>query len=143
MSKRTPKIENADVARTFEGYPPSIRKKLMLIRGLIHEVVSSTPDIGALEETLKWGEPSYLAKGGSTVRIAWKKATPTQYGLYFHCQTRLIETFKELYGAELRFEGNRAIVFDEKDEIPRAKLTRCIMLALTYHKRKHLPLLGA
>lgn len=114
-----------------------------MLRQLVLDTAAETEGVGALEETLKWGEPSYLAHSGSTVRMAWKKAKPAQYALCFHCQTRLVETFKELYGPQLTFEGNRAIVFDEKDPLPRAQLRHCILLALTYHKRKHLPLLGA
>ncbi len=43
----------------------------------------------------------------------------------------------------LRFEGNRAVLFDVDTSIPVAELKHCISLALTYHKVKHLPLLGA
>ena len=37
---------------------------------------------------------------------------------------------------------NRAIVFDETDELPVDELKYCILLALRYHRVKHLPLLG-
>ncbi|WP_158560370.1 hypothetical protein [Paenibacillus contaminans] len=40
------------------------------------------------------------------------------------------------------YEGNRAIVFAEIDEIPVVELKQCIALALTYHTRKHQPMLG-
>lgn len=35
-----------------------------------------------VEETLKWGEPSYVCKGGSTVRFDWKAKYPEQYAVY-------------------------------------------------------------
>jgi hypothetical protein len=73
----------------------------------------------------------------------WKVSKPTQYALYFHCQTRLVDTFKELYGQRFRYEGNRAIIFHQDDTVPVAELKHCITLTLTYHRRKHLPLLGA
>jgi len=38
--------------------------------------------------------------------------------LYFHCKTKLIDAFKELYGDTFQYKGNRAIVFDIQDEIP-------------------------
>ena len=38
-----------------------------------------------LEETLKWGEPSYLVKKGSTIRMDWKSKAPNQYAMYFKC----------------------------------------------------------
>ena len=136
-------IENPDVARVFVSYPEPMRKKMMRLRQLVLDTASETEGIDALEETLKWGEPSYLAKGGSTVRIDWKEKTPDQYAIYFICNTSLVDTFKELYGDVFTFEGNRAIVFGETDEVPVDELKHCISLALRYHRVKHLPLLGA
>ncbi len=96
-----------------------------------------------MEETLKWGEPSYLTKGGSTIRMDWKQKSPHQYALYFNCNTSLVETFKSLYRGFFTFEGNRAIVFCETDELPVDALKHCVSLALRYHRLKHQPLLGA
>lgn len=135
-------IENPEVARIFDSYPESIRKKLLDLRKLILETASETEGIGLIEETLKWGEPSYLTKTGSTIRIDWKESSPEQYAMYFHCKTKLVDTFKELYGDILKFEGNRAVIFSKNDKIPVAELKHCIVLSLTYHQRKHLPMLG-
>ena len=137
------KITNPEVAAAFERYPSAMRRKLMTLRQLILDTAAESEDVGPLEETLKWGEPSYLAKGGSAVRMGWKKSQPDFYALYFHCQTRLVDTFKELYRDEFKFEGNRAIVFDKNDGLPVEALKHCIYLSLTYHRRKHLPMLGA
>ena len=136
-------IQNRDVAEVFRRYPPSMRKKLMGLRKLVLEAASETDGVSEVEETLKWGEPSYLVRGGSTIRIDWKEKRPDQYAMYFQCQTRLVDTFRELYGDRLKFEGNRAIVFSEHDDVPGEILKHCIALSLTYHSRKHLPLLGA
>jgi len=133
---------NREVEKKLNTYPVHIRERLNDIRALILEVAESC-DLGKVEETLKWGEPSYLVKHGSTVRFDWKAKTPDQYAVYFNCNTKLVDTFKELYGGVFRFEGNRAIVFDEYDPIPRDQLKHCIELSLKYHKVKHLPLLGA
>ena len=35
-----------------------------------------------------------------------------------------------------KFEGNRAIVFDESDAVPTDSLAVCIAAALTYHRNK-------
>ena len=56
--------------------------------------------------------------------------------MYFHCQTKLVETFRMLFANELKFEGNRAIVFDESDTVPQDSLSFCIAAALTYHRSK-------
>jgi len=90
-----------------------------------------------LEETLKWGQPSYLTPqtNSSTIRIDSVKPEAGQYAVYFHCQTNLVETFRELY-PELRFSGNRAILLDAKDKLPEAELRHCVALALTYHSNR-------
>ncbi len=140
MKKHT-EIDNAEVRGVFESYPKLMQEKLLELRQLILQCAS---EMGVTDicETLKWGEPSYTAKYGSTIRIAWKPATPTNYYLYFNCQTKLIDTFRELYGDELLFQANRAIVLSETDVVAKELLTSCIRLALNYHKLKHLPLLG-
>jgi hypothetical protein len=134
-------VNNSEVENTFERYPSTIANHLLQLRQLIVETASEI-DIADIEETLKWGEPSDLSKNGSTLRIAWRASKPNQYAMFFNCQTSLIETFKEVYHDTLTFEGNRAITFNEGDKIPTGAIKHCIQLALTYHKVKHLPLLG-
>ncbi|MDB5814877.1 MAG: hypothetical protein JWN23_1994 [Rhodocyclales bacterium] len=132
-------FENPLVAKVFEAYPPAMRQRLLVIRELIFKTAASTGGVGKLEETLKWGEPAYVtseSKSGSTVRIDWKKGSPSQYAMYFHRQTNLIETFRTLFPGEFKFEENRAIVFSESDEVPKDSLAFCIAAALTYHLNK-------
>lgn len=135
-------IANAKVAAVFEQYPQHIQRNLLHLRRLILDTAMETAGVDAVEETLKWGEPSYITRNGSTIRIHWKKSSPHQYAMYFNCRTRLVETFRERFGNQFNFEGNRAIVFDEQDEIPVEELKQCISSSLMYHARKHLPLLG-
>lgn len=138
-------FQSSTVAQTFEAYPPAIRRRLLALRELIFRTAASTPGVGELEETLKWGEPAYLtsnSKSGSTVRIDWKKSNPTQCAMYFNCQTTLIESFKSMFPGEFQFEGNRAIVFSESESVPADALEFCIAAALTYH-RKAKPLASA
>jgi len=104
---------------------------------------STIKELHTLEETLKWGEPSYLTKNGSTVRIDWKEKKPNQFAMYFKCTSKLVPTFKKIYANTFEFEGNRAIIFKLNNKIPEKELKHCISMALTYHKIKHIPLLGA
>lgn len=136
------KFSNPDVASVFNAYPKNISNKLMHVRQLVFDTASETDVVGGVEETLKWGEPSYLVKGGSTIRMDWKSKSPEHYAVYFNCKTKLVDTFKELYWDKFNFEGNRAIVFGTHDKVPDEELKHCFSLALTYHKRKKLPLLG-
>ena len=132
---------NNDVKKKFESIPENIRQPLLSIRQAIFDIVESDK-IGDIEETLKWGEPSYLVKGGSTVRINRQSKSSQKFAVYFHCQTTLIETFKEIHGDLFNYEGNRAIVFSVSDELPMKALKHCLSMALRYHKIKHLSLLG-
>lgn len=136
-------ISNPSVKDVFDQYPKTVKPQLLKLRQLILQSASEIDGLHKLEETLKWGEPSYLTKFGSTIRMDWKKRNPDQFALYFKCTSKLVETFKTLYGNKFMFEGNRAIVFQLDDKIPEKELKHCIIMALTYHKVKHLPLLGA
>ena len=127
---------------TFSQYPPSVRPQMLRLRELILEVANDLEEVSSLEETLKWGEPAYLTKHGSTIRIDWKEKTPDQYAMYFKCTSKLVPSFREVFGDLFTFEDNRAIVFKLNEPIPEPALKQCIAAGLRYHKLKHLPLLG-
>jgi hypothetical protein len=133
---------NPDIEVVFNNYSDAIRKKILHLRKLIIETANETEKIPEIEETLKWGEPSYLTKIGSTIRIDWKEKNPDQYAMYFKCTSKLVPSFKMIYNDLFEFEGTRAIVFQMNDKIPETELKNCIRAALTYHKVKHLPMLG-
>lgn len=130
------------VAAVFQSWPQPIRRKLMAVRQLILDVADGTDGVGALEETLKWGQPAYLTpqtRSGSTVRLGYQPSKPNQpeaYAVYFHCQTALVERFRTLFPHDFRFSGNRAIVFHHSDTVPVQTLRFCIAMALTYHLEK-------
>jgi hypothetical protein len=126
---------NKDVAEKFEAQPVAYRDRLLALRAMIFDVAASTKGVGAIEETLKWDTPSYLTvkpKSGTTIRLA---AAPTkgQYGLYVHCQTTLVPTFRDIYPDTFSYEKNRAIIFKVDDQVAEEELRHCISMALTYH----------
>jgi len=129
---------NPEVKAVFSNYPNNVRRKLLHLRELVLSAASEIEGLEKLEETLKWGEPSYLTKHGSTVRMDWKQKSPDQFAIYFKCTSSLVPTFKKIYNHKFEFEGNRAIVFKLEDKIPDSELKHCIAMALNYHKIKHL-----
>jgi hypothetical protein len=131
------------VNEVFQKYPESVKEKMDHLRTLVLTTAEGIEGLDKLEETLKWGEPSYLTKHGSTVRMDWKEKNPDQYAIYFKCTSKLVPTFKAIYGDIFTFEGSRAIVFKLNDQLPEDELRHCISMALKYHKIKPLPLLGA
>jgi hypothetical protein len=136
-----PRAEFSDSAvdAVFGAYPRPLQSKLLALRRLIFDTAKATKGVGALQETLKWGQPSYLTpetKSGSTIRIDRDKSAPNRYAIYFHCQTDLVGTFRELYPTELNFGGNRSILLDAGEKLPEPALRHCVALALTYHLNK-------
>jgi hypothetical protein len=124
------------VKAVFDAYPAPVRRRLLALRRLVFEVAAATEGVGEIVETLKWGQPAYLTqkpKSGTTIRM---DRQGDGYAIFVPCTTSLVATYRELYGDVLSFEGNRAVVFSLKDELPFEVVRHCVALALTYHKRK-------
>ena len=130
--------EFSEVTAVFEKYPEAIRQQLLALREIILETAASTAGVGQIVETLKWGQPSYLAVSGTTIRIDVHNLQRRQIGLYVHCRTSLIDTFRQRYPT-LTYEGNRAIIL--QGELPIEPLREFIVEALTYHRHRTKPTL--
>lgn len=133
------RFDDARVAAVFKAYPPGLRARLMALRELVFETASRTAGVGRFDETLKWGQPSYLTAesgSGTTVRIDRLKNRDDGYAIYFHCQSGLVDAFRTIYPDTFTYEGNRGIVLGAKDRLPVRALGHCIGLALTHHLRK-------
>ncbi len=127
---------DAAVAAVFEGYPEARRQQLLALRETILATAAATPGVGKLQETLKWGQISYLTpetKSGTTLRIDTDPASG-QPTIYVNCQTDLVERYRALYPETFKYQGTRAVVIDDmkQDEA----LHHVVALALTYHQRK-------
>jgi hypothetical protein len=133
---------NPNVTEVFDRYTDPVRGKMLFLRELIIETAEETEGIDELEETLKWGEPSYRTRKGSTIRMDWKAKAPDQYALYFQCTSRLVDTFRMVFDRTFHYEGNRAIIFAINQQIPVPELKECIKAALRYHKVKDQLTLG-
>jgi Domain of unknown function (DU1801) len=138
---RPASLSDPAVDARFASYRKPVRTRLLALRRLIFDTARTTAGVGRIEETLKWGQPSYLTPdtgSGSTIRIDQVKSAGDQYAVYFHCQTDLVATFRELYPDEFRYGGNRCMLFNAADAVPEQPLRHCLALALTYHldKRK-------
>jgi len=122
------------VAAAFDAIPPAAREGLLSLRSLIFEMADDLPNIGRLEEALRWGQPAYLtpvSKSGTTLRLGVPKSG--QFALFVHCQTSLIGDYTTMFPEQDRIEGSRAILFDEADQIDPMRHGWLIRRALTYH----------
>lgn len=124
------------VREKVEACAPLQRGQLLALRKLVLETAQATDGVGRVEETLKWGQPSYLTpetRSGTTIRIDAHPAGGV--ALYVNCQTDLVDMFRTHYPA-LTYEGSRAVVFAPDRPLPDAALRHIIALTLTYHSRK-------
>ncbi len=129
-----------NVAQVYDGYPDQVRSELLKLRTLVLDTAATTDGVGAIEETLRWGVPSYLTTesgSGSTIRLSPTAHEPTgDYALYFICRTKLVDEFEEMFGSTFSYDRSRALVFSVGDSHPKAELRTCIARALTYHLAK-------
>jgi hypothetical protein len=125
---------NKEVKDKYKTYPPEVRKTLLGIRELILDVATKDNDIDFTQETLKWGEPSFLTKSsGSTLRIDWKKSSPNHISLFVNCRTKLIAMMQELFPNDFEYIGNREVRLPLKKKYSKMKLKKCIELVLKYN----------
>jgi hypothetical protein len=131
-------FQSQEVAAKFAAYPPEASAALLALREIAWETARSLPEVGEIEETLKWGEPAYStpSKAGSPFRMDWKARSPDSYALYFNCNTDLVDTFRTLFPHDFAFEGNRALVFRLGEAIPTDSVAFCMAAAFTYHLNK-------
>ena len=106
----------------------------MQLRSLIFDVAHNLPQIGTLEEGLRWGQPAYLTphtRAGSTLRLGQHK--DASFAIFAHCQSTIINSYAQAFPGWDRLDGNRAVLFDNPDQIEPERLSHLIRHALTYH----------
>jgi len=131
-------FKNLEVEKAFNAYSEKLKDRLLVLRHLIFKIAEETKEIGDIEETLKWGNPSYLTsrpKSGTTIRLSQVALSSDKYAVSVHCQTTLVAEFKEIY-SNMEYDGNRSIILDINDHLPLDVVKHFIYSALTYHHRK-------
>jgi hypothetical protein len=131
-----PTIADVAVAEVFAAHPPAVRDRLLALRSLILDTAANTRGVGPVAETLKWGQISYLtpeSRSGTTIRI---DARADGVAMFVNCQTNLVERYRAAYPQAFRYDGDRALLLDDKVAIDEAALRHCIAMALTYHLAK-------
>lgn len=131
MLDESPEMTPA-MAAAFAAFPDVARATLLAARA---EVFAAAGDvrIGALTETLKWGEPAYLTEAtqsGSTLRLALLRSEPA---ILVNCRTTLVEEVRGHCGDAFRYDGTRGIVLAGA---PAEAVRHAAWLALTYHLRR-------
>ena len=126
------------VQQAISAWPEPAQAVAKDLRRLVFEVAEDT-GTGPLTETLKWGQPAYLNSArrvGTTIRLGYAAGEEDPLRLLVHCGTTLVDSYRERFGKELSFQGNRAICLSETGDLPEEPLRQCIAMALGYHVNK-------
>ena len=116
----------------FDQFPPPERAGAMELRNIIFEEAAR---LGVtVVESLKWGQPSYLAPNGTPIRIGLPKTGG--FAVYTHCQSSVISDFATLHGSKFKIEGNRAVHFSSISELDAPELRSLITHALLYKEKR-------
>jgi len=131
------KFSNPGVRAAFESLPDTHKPCAYQLRDLIWEAADATDLNCDIVETLKWGEPSYLpgkARIGSTLRIG--QFDEQHVALYFNCQTMLVENFRSMFGSDVGYSKNRAVLFNISEPLPESIVKTCASRTFRYHLDK-------
>lgn len=122
-----------------KGYSFDVVDKLIQLKSIIYEQASSNDKIGKIEESLKWGQLSYVSqnRSGTPIRLGIEKKIPDCLGLYVNCSTTVISDIKHIYGDTLRYGGNRALLFSSQDDLPENEIRHVVDMILSYHINKN------
>lgn len=126
-----------DLANCIASWPEPAHARFASLRNII-VTVAQRAQIGALIETTKWGQPSWLPaipRISSTLRCNWHPDAPDRISLYVHCQTTLAETMRTLYPDAFIYDGNRALHMPLNAPLPCDAVDHCAYLTLTYHRK--------
>lgn len=135
---RTLSTPPPNVADRLATCPPAARPHINALRALILDTAASLPEVGLLTETLKWRQPSYAtqaSKSGTPIRLGWDTDTGSRISIFVHCQTTLVDEWRQQYGDDLTFIGTREIAIPTDNPLPIEPLRHCIAMALTYQSR--------
>ena len=129
-------MKTSPINTVLSRYPDAHKAKLEHLRNLIHGTAGKILEIAEVEESLKWGQPSFGVKPkgtGSSVRIDKRDEG---ISVYFICNTGLVDKFREIYPDTFNYVGNREIHFALDDDLHEDELSHCIAMTFTYHSNK-------
>ncbi len=110
-------------------------------RAVFHHVAARNA-LGTLDETLKWGQPSWRPKRprtGSTLRADWRPDAPERLTLFVDCKTDLAARMADLYPDLPANDGRRAIALNLNDPLPEQPIAHLAQMTFTYHLNSTAP----
>lgn len=125
-------FQSAAVQAKFDSFTPARRAGLLTLRDLIYDTAATLP-VGRIEESLKWGQPSYATpdtKAATPIRLGIAKNG--DLAIFTHCQSTVMSDFRALAPPDMHFEGNRALHLAADAPIASDAVAPLIRAALTY-----------
>lgn len=121
-----------------DHYPVELNDKLLYLKSLIYGQADLNPKVGEIEESLKWGQLSYVSKNrsGTPIRLGIEKKMPGYFGLYVNCSTTVINDVKHIYGDKFQYDGNRGLMLKVDEQLPELEIRHIIDIILCYHINK-------
>ena len=120
------------VQAAYDAMPSASRDTLLAVRAMIYDLAADLP-VGRIEETLKWGQPSYATpdtKAATPIRLGVTKTGTA--AIFTHCQSSVMADFQAICSPDLIFDGNRALHLPADAMPPLKNLTPLLHAALTY-----------
>ncbi|MEP1766464.1 MAG: DUF1801 domain-containing protein [Sulfitobacter sp.] len=125
-------------ADTLRSWPQQAQDQFIQMRAVILTAAQQA-DVGLVDETLKWGQPSWRPKRprtGSTLRLNWQDNSPQTIALYVDCKSTISSTMRDIYPDEFKYESNRALRLPLGAALPDAALDHLARMTFTYHRRR-------
>lgn len=122
----------AEIVNVFDALPPNVAHILRDARLAIIRAAQTTPGVGQLTETLKWGEPAYLTvapKSGTILRLG---QIGGRAAIMVPCSTTIIEDARGLFGDVPDLSGTRGLILGGDTQLR----DHVIHAGLTYYIRK-------
>jgi hypothetical protein len=123
---------SVEIERAFAAFEAGPRGALEEARLMIFEVAAALDEVSGIEESLKWGQPSYAPKPktGTPIRLSVTKAGALT--LFVNCQTTLVADLAANNPHDLATIDNRAVLLPET-VTDHPGLRSFVKVALTYH----------
>ena len=133
-------MENAPAPLTayVATWSAAAQDHLWACRTLFH-IIAAEADTGPLDETLKWGQPSWRPqkpRTGATLRMDWAAKTPNRLSFYVDCKTDLAARMRDIYPDLPVNDGQRHLGIDLAQPLPEQALSHLAEMTFTYHRAK-------
>lgn len=126
-------FQDEKIRAAFSEFDPVIEETLLAARRLILSTAGDLDAVSSIEESLKWGQPSYASvpKTGTPIRLGVSKSGAAT--MFVHCQTTLVSDLEADNAHGLKTIDNRAVVLPSGDFADHPGVLSFVRSALTYH----------